>query len=35
MSAKYTVRQLGDADFPAWESFVAASPQGSPYALTR
>ena len=33
MSAKYTVRQLRDQDFPAWEAFVAASPQGSPYAL--
>lgn len=33
MSSQHVVRQLGDADFHAWESLVRDSPQGSPYAL--
>ncbi len=32
MSATVTIRELPEPEFAAWEQFVAASPQGSPYS---
>jgi len=35
MSSGLTIRELQEQEFEGWEQFVAASPQGSPYATAR